>query len=291
MRIFKTIVVVSLILSGLYFIQNSISHKTIEKSQQLEDEVLIGRHNYHINKPDKTLRVESDLHEISGLSTGREDSILLAVQDEKGIVFHISKADGRTIKSEKFARKADYEGIQMINHDIFIISSNGDIYQYDSLKQTTRYKTFLNSRYDVEGLGYFHSADVLLVACKEAGKGNKKTHRSIFGFDLKTKELNSKPFLSLDSKIIARKLVRDPVKYYFKPSAICVDENEDIYILSSVGKALIIVNKTGVLKASVNLDPAVHGQPEGITIDENGILYIANEGRNRFPKVHVYNPK
>lgn len=291
MRLVKTSLIVSIVVAGLYFLQKAINHKSIQKSEQLKGLVLRSRYNHHPNNPDISLIPPSDLQEISGLSPAGIDSVLLSVQDEKGIIFYLHKADGRILKSEKFSGKGDYEGIEMVGDDIFVVSSKGDIYLCDSSGETKTYETFLNTDYDVEGLAYYSAEQVLLLACKANGKDNDKNIRSIFSFDLSTRELNRKPFLQLDGKEIARQLGRVRDTPYFSPSAICSDQHSDLYLISSVASALIVINRQGDIKSAVELDPTLHRQPEGIMIDDNGVLYIANEGRDGVPKVYIFNPK
>jgi uncharacterized protein YjiK len=70
-----------------------------------------------------------------------------------------------------------------------------------------------------------------------------------------------------------------------------MDQADNLYLISSTAKAIIVLDNQGQIKSAAKLDRTLHLQPEGIAIDKNGILYIANEGRGTSPKVYVFNPK
>ena len=49
---------------------------------------------------------------------------------------------------------------------------------------------------------------------------------------------------------------------------------------SSVKKILMIFNEAGEIFHLEKLDKKIHPQPEGMTFDKDGTLYIANEGKS-----------
>jgi uncharacterized protein YjiK len=99
------------------------------------------------------------------------------------------------------------------------------------------------------------------------------------------------PLFILDAKEIATKLARTKSTPYFSPSGIAIAPDGDYYILSSVAKALIIVDDSGQLKSGVNLSRALHSQPEGLFLDQENTLYISNEGRDGVAKIYIFYPK
>jgi hypothetical protein len=69
-------------------------------------------------------------------------------------------------------------------------------------------------------------------------------------------------------------------KTSFKPSGIAVHPLDgEIYIISSVGKLLIILNREGKVQDVKELDPAIFRQPEGICFSPAGDMFISNEGQ------------
>jgi uncharacterized protein YjiK len=292
MRIIIWIVAIVLTLVVLYLVQQVIENKVALAENKYSNEVLKSTSNYLINQPDQTLFLSSKLKEVSGLSTAKVDSVILTIQDEKGLIYHINKSDGRILREEKFAGKGDYEGIERVGDTTYIVTSNGDIYCYsDAEDETQIHKTDLEVSQDIEGLGYSPELHALLVACKGRKNGEEKHLRSIYAFDLATKKLSSQPLFVIDGKEIAEKLKREKPTPYFSPSAIAMTRDGAYYILSSVAKALIVVEKNGKCRSGVNLSGALHSQPEGILLDNNNTLYISNEGRDGVAKIYVYHPK
>ncbi|MBK8505498.1 MAG: SdiA-regulated domain-containing protein [Saprospiraceae bacterium] len=277
-------------LAGLYFIQTKIVQSNIATSNSLEKETIQGFHAYRINQPDQTILVPEELKKISGL-TFSEDKFLLAIEDENGIIYYLNKKTGLIDKKVKFGKADDYEGITTVGRNIYIITSKGDIFNYDTLGQTTKYETKLSAKYDIEGLYYVTSKQHLLIACKRSGPNTKSYERKVFNFNLVTMTLLEEPGFTIDCREIANRLGQSKNAPYFSPSAICMDQADNLYLISSTSKAIIVLNPEGQIKSVAKLDRTLHVQPEGIAIDKNGILYIANEGRGTSPKVYVFNPK
>jgi uncharacterized protein YjiK len=65
--------------------------------------------------------------------------------------------------------------------------------------------------------------------------------------------------------------------------------DDKYYLLSSKSKAIIVLDLNGNFLEGARLSPSMHPQPEGITIDENGTLFISNEGGNGVAKIYVFN--
>lgn len=245
--------------------------------------------SYAVNEPEQTFLLASRLAEISGLSLGNSDSTLLAVQDEEGILFTLDRKDGKVLEEYRFGGKEDYEGVELAGAATYVISSKGDlrIVEEGSKTQARKVKTALKRDDDVEGLGYLRDQNLLLLACKSNREGRKK-NRYIYSFSLADQILDSVPYLSLDPDIIAKKLNREKKTPYFSPSAIAVHPHSgEIFVLSSVARAIIVFDKYGTLIAAANLDRGVHIQPEGLAVDGKGKMYIANEAKDGVAKIHV----
>ena len=67
----------------------------------------------------------------------------------------------------------------------------------------------------------------------------------------------------------------------FGPSGIAIHpKTREIYIISSVGKLLVILDKKGNLKYFEKLNADIFKQPEGICFEQDGTLYISSEGKS-----------
>lgn len=281
---------------GMYPVQKYLINQGKAKKETLKQEK-IGMAGYLVNAPSRSFSLPSYLDEISGLSLSSEDSLLIAIQDEKGLLFFIDKTTGEVVQRVKFGGSDDYEGVEMVGDRIYISNNKGDLYSYqlpgDSISpqdEAEKQKTFLNSSDDIEGLGYFAASNSLLLACKNARKKGAKK-RNIFSYDLTKQALDSAAFLTLHARVIADSLGREKSSPHFSPSALAVHPlTGNIYILSSPASSIIVMNASGNILYAATLDRGIHRQPEGIVFDRDGTLYISNEARGTVAKVHVFNP-
>ena len=267
---------------------------------------------YQSNVPDKTLDMPKELEEISGLSLSDDGKYLLAVQDEKGIVFYLDKNTGAVVREVKFWEDGDFEGIEAVGKDVYVVKSSGTIYQVSNEgKDIQKYKLGLSSENDVEGLAYDAKNNRLLLACKaQAGKGAEyHQKRGIYAFDLDKKTLSTEPVLMIDGKEVQEYLQKmdpsddltklleafssDKEDLSFAPSAIAIHpKTGDWYILSSASKMILVLNPEGKIQYIEKLKKKIHAQPEGICFDTDGTMYISNEGRGGEPgKVYVFKVK
>ena len=68
-------------------------------------------------------------------------------------------------------------------------------------------------------------------------------------------------------------------KVKFHPS--CIAKNpltKDWYIISSVNKMLLVLDAQWKVKEFIPIDPSLFNQPEGLTFNQKGDMYISNEG-------------
>ncbi len=244
---------------------------------------------YDLKRPDEKHFLPYVLAEISGLShTG---SSLLAVDDETGKIFEYDVKERKIIHSIEFAKPGDYEGVELVDDKIYVLESDGDIYSFDYTKSkkadAKKKENKLSRENDTEGLGFDPYLNRLLIVCKEKGEvdGNDAKGRAVYTYDLEKKKLSKNPFFSFRTKDLVKfwekhktfEYEQDRIK--FKPSAIAFNPIEEtFYVLSSVGKLLIVVNRDGSIKATYPISPRVLSQPEGICFAPNGDMYISSEG-------------
>ena len=247
-------------------------------------------HHYNLKKPAEKHYLPYVLEEISGL-TFKPPHHILAVDDESGKVFEYDLKSKKIVHSIDFYKSDDYEGIELVDNKIFVLKSDGDVFEfpYGSSKKliAEKYENKLGSGNDTEGLGYDKITNQLIIACKEVGNIGKEDvdGRAFYAFDLKTKKLNQTPLFIIGPKELEafweseKDFDYDRNRIKFKPSAIATNPiSGNYYILSSVGKMLLVVTKSGELKATYPISPMVLGQPEGLCFDEKGNMYISSEG-------------
>ncbi|MEN0005680.1 MAG: SdiA-regulated domain-containing protein [Bacteroidota bacterium] len=266
---------------------------------------------YNASTPNTTFKLPKRLTEISGLSMFAEGKYIAAVQDEDGKVFLIDPKTGKVEEEFEFWKKGDYEGIEATKDALYVLKSTGTLYKIEQAgkkkQAVNKFNTFLSAANDVEGLAYDAANNRLLLACKaRAGKeAEYEMQKGIYSFNLDSESLSAKPtyLVSLDeiqaylnTQPQIRKLEKlieffqpDHGGLTFSPSGIAIHPlTQNIYITSSVGKIIMVLSPEGKLLHLEKLKKKVHAQPEGICFDQQGRLYIANEGKDSKARLHVF---
>lgn len=253
---------------------------------------------YNLNKPDKKVKLDMVLQEISALSYYKIAQVA-SLQDEDGDIFIIDHAKENIANKITIAGKGDFEGIELVDSTVYMLKSNGQLikvvgFMNDEPTEITQIKTGLSAKNNCEGLGYDKQSNSLLIACKSKPYLDKKHEafkgkRAIYAYDLKKQELARKPRYLLNRALISEMTG----KKEFMPSGIAVHPvTNNIYIVASVGKLLIVLNKAGIIVDFANLDPKIFRQPEGICFSPDGKkLYISNEGKNKRGNILVFDKK
>jgi uncharacterized protein YjiK len=261
--------------------------------------VLFERAGYHFQyqlaAPGKVWKLPASLVEISGLSFLEKDR-LACIEDENGIIYIFNTLTGEIEMKIAFGEAGDYEGIEIINEDAWVLKSNGTLYEMRDFldKQVPfvkKYTTALSGKNNTEGLAYDPENNRLLIACKEnpfpdSDKGNG--FKSIYSFSPATGKMDQEPLLLIDLGT----LVKYKGNKTFKPSGIAVQPvTGDLFILGAVGNLLMVLSGKGELLALVKLSHAGFPQPEGICFSPGGILYISNEGAGRQGTILKFEPE
>lgn len=239
---------------------------------------------YDLKTPAKRFTLPAELREISGLSYYKPNQ-LLCVQDEVAVAYLYDLKKEQIADSSVFGNYGDFEGIEWVKNEIYILKSNGDLYHFEPFsKSIARIPGNLPDKTEVEGLAYDPESDRLMIAVKEGGK---KTDKVVYMYDLKSKVLYQG--LILKDKALEEAGI-DAKK--FKPSGLAVHpKTGELYFLTSVGKRLVVVNRKGRIVASEALDPKLFRQPEGICFAPDGTLYIASEGDGKAGYILSFAPQ
>ena len=263
------------------------------------------RFPYAVNNPDASWDLPDRLEEVSGLSW-IEENLLACVQDEKGNIYVFNLQSGEVERKIDFEDDGDYEGIEIVGQDAWVLKSNGTLFKVaDYLKEGTpyvrKYATELTGKNDAEGLGYDPIGNNLLIACKGhpfVDEKRGKEFKAIYNFSLDQKKLDLNPLFLI---------VMDSIKYYknyntmtqlgvelmafindskgdvsFQPSGMAVHpESGNLYIIASVGNLLVVYSRESEMLAMFKLRNKYFAQPEGICFSPDGTLYISNEADDK----------
>ncbi|MFC2126571.1 SdiA-regulated domain-containing protein [Bacteroidota bacterium] len=256
---------------------------------------------FNLTKPVQRYDMPGKLKEISGLAYAGE-GILASVNDEEGKVYFFNTYTGEIQAVTKFAKKGDYEGIAVYDKDIFVLKSNGEIYQFKNTGskevKSRNIETPFTTRNDLEGLTYSHDPGSLLIACKNKAdiNDNEVNGRAVYQLDLTTLQVIWEPYINLTTQKFKNDLVSLGVKpanhMPFMLSGISIHPvSGHIYLISSVGRLLLVIDKKKNIISAIPLSRKLFEQPEGICFDEMGNLYIASEGRTRKGYILKFAPK
>jgi len=154
-------------------------------------------------------------------------------------------------------------------------------------------------------LCYDSISNSLLIACKGVPYIDKNESfegfKAIYQFNLSEGILEKKPFLliNLDQILDINKLSSyEKVSFKiakvfnnsgdirFQPSGIAIHPfSGHIYVIASVGKSLIVLDRKGNIKLIKKLKKSIFQQPEGICFNPKGDLFISNEGKGGKAKI------
>lgn len=243
---------------------------------------------YNIDAPALIISLVSDeLKEISGLSPTETPGVYCAIADERGEIFFINADKAGAITHRVlFKDKGDFESLEMVGKTLYALKSNGTLYEIEHWQNADKmevhdYKTPLQPEHDLEGMCYDAKRNALLFAAKEDPLSNMS--RKVYAFNLKTKTLEPDPAYSIDPLEVNRILPYslDEKQQFFSPSGIAIHpKTKEVYVISTALKRLIVLNpETGALKLAVRLDKGLLPQPEGITFDAQGNLFLSSEGK------------
>ncbi len=280
------------------------TEKKVEKMIEKSD---ASQTPYQFGAPDQSFNLSADLNEISGLSLASNADELVAIHDELGELFFISKKNGALLRRTKFATDGDFEGIEFVKEAMYVVKSKGTIYKITNIgtvgQHVEKIVTELSKVDNIEGLGYSAAENALLLA----GKGQKigETIKKIYFVSLGNYKIINTLTISLTD---FKNFLQDkPQKRYeklkadydeatenleFGPSAVALHPiSGELYILSSINKLLLRTDKKGKILDIVKLDKNIHRQPEGLCFDRDGTLFISNESKDgSAPQLHVFKP-
>lgn len=260
---------------------------------------------YNLEHPDDIYDLPPILNEISGLGVYK-DSLLVCIQDEKGVLFFYGIQSKDLEYSINFSADGDYEGVTCVEETIYALRADGVLFRVMNWDTTTHKKlivkvldTPLDEANDTEGLTYDPISKNLLIACKGIPKIAQKDKKikNIYTYNLKNMAMEYEPVYTLDKKEyknFVKDYLKDTKDYEdlhkgikkakgaipIEPSAIAIHPiTNHIYILAAVGNNLIVLNRSGEFKHIVYLSPKQFEQPEGIAFSSNGDLFISSEGK------------
>jgi len=252
------------------------------KQDKKEDAVKIpGPEGYDMGNP-QVYPMPQELKEISGIAfpNGRSDT-LYSIQDEDGWLFY-SPLGSKDMNRVKFGKRGDYEDIAISKGEVFLLRSDGVVMYFplaDAMNGTigqVKQSGEIIPKGEYEAMAIDGQGNIIVV-CKDCEHDSKREVSAyVIGKDEQGAFVPSRT-LTLD----AGRLKAEGKKKHerFMPSCLALHPvSHEWYVVSSVSRELLVFDETWHAKAAYALDATRFPQPEGITFDAQGNLFISNEG-------------
>lgn len=229
------------------------------------------------------------LEEISALSYLGGNQLAM-VQDEKGSIFIYNLAESAITHEIAFGEAGDYEGIEVIENDAYVLRSDGVLFRVKNFREDPQVASFETSlheipKVDVEGLGLNSQRNGLLVAAKHNSQESQE-YKIILELLFNGNGLVQNDLMHLDMNDPAFASVDEDLEDKFSPSSIAIHPvTEDWYLLDAKNSLLLITNNTLKPKRILELDEGLFPQPEGLAFAENDELYVSTEGDGKPGKI------
>lgn len=281
--LFMTIVSISIIIGFagcIFFEEEDDSDKSV---------IVTGDYQYDVYSFEKNYKLPGRLVEISGLAYWKEN-ILLCVEDEKGYLYLYDHEKEEIIQEIKFGKKGDYEGVTQSEDIAYVIKSSGKLYYFkiEDEPEVTKVDLPFSSRNDLEGITTGHKKDEFYIACKQNPEilENGIKGRAVYSYNVKKDKVKTKPYIHLTTEPFVEEIKKaglNPSRHMpFNPSGIAVHPfTKDVFLISSVGRLLLVLDKSGSIVSMAPLKRSLFRQPEGICFDSEGNMFISSEGRGK----------
>ncbi len=232
-----------------------------------------------------------ELREVSGLAL-TADGRLLTHNDQRGRVYVLDPLRGVVVKRFFLGEKGlhgDFEAIAVAGKFIYMLTSNGDIYQFEEGEdgaevRSVLHNTRLGKECEFEGLAFDSASSLLVMPCKNVFMKDLKDQLVLYRWYL---PVSAAPRMSM-LKIPQSTVIGQNAWKGFRPTDITIDPATGNYVMISAQvKGLVEITPTGELVRSIPL-PGRHPQAEGVAIAPSGILIVADEGAGGEPMITLY---
>ena len=236
---------------------------------------------YDLSEPRKIDLVKA-LDEISGIAYYPKDSSVFAISDDAGSLYKISLNRNNKTIYWRFDKTHDFEDIVLHDSIFYVLISNGNIeklkFNKDSLSRTLiNFPNTGNKINEFESLYFDNRYGKLVLLCKNCEEDIEAKKQTVSAFGFNKDSMTWLPDLfKVAVKPLMEKLNLD--KLHLKPSAAAVNPiTNDLFILTSENKLLVVMDRNGLFKNVYQLDPALFNQPGGLAFTPSGDMLISNE--------------
>jgi len=234
----------------------------------------------------------NNLREISGLAF-TSDGRLFAHDDERAIIYQLDYADGAVKK--RFAlgdppEEDDFEAIATTATRVYLVASTGTIREAreggdgESVSFQT-YEAGTEEACEIEAAAYVPARDALALTCKRLFDGRGK-HTQIYYWSVAEHRV-------LDMKDVTLRPATEQLGTdKFRISDITWDQSRSRFVaVAAEERAIVEFDAAGKILYVSSLPRGLHRQAEGIALDRDGKLLIADEGGKGDARLTIYSAR
>lgn len=223
--------------------------------------------------------LEEQLHEISGQSFD-EQGRLWTHNDEDGEIYELDTANFKVTNTIQFGEGGDYEGISIWKEHAYIVSSQ---------KQLTSFNLnspdILNTS-SLKGLPLVCELESILVNDMGVFTMCKTTATTpnylLYRFEDPRKLSRPKAVIDFSPCINTILTSHGHKAFDALPTDIEFSQGDSCWlILTNKPAFLFIFHENGGLKSYFSIEKDLLNQPEGVSVDKDGRIWISSEGKKR----------
>jgi hypothetical protein len=246
----------------------------------------------------RRFRLPPELAEISGLAF-TPDGRLFGHGDEEGVIWQIDPMTGVPSTRFGFGRRGrilhgDFEDIQVIGRRVFLVTSDGQLYEAGEPANRVIVDAILRSSglagaCEVEGLATDSAGRSLLVLCKHAWTRRWRKNVVVLAVSTESWRFEPKPRMLIPESALAEVTGQKQ----FNGSAMVRHPRTGSYLLlAGPQRAYAEVSPAGEVLGGGKLPSELHRQPEGIAVGPDLTLYISDEaaGKRATLTAYAYRP-